>query len=124
MATASARFAPGSHVVVAVRPGAVTLGAPDAADANRLTARVAVLSTSISLVLGTLSVIAVVKGRVPGSAAIATFMVSPLMLPGLVLGIALLQAMREFGLRDAWVSLLLAHVVITMPSCCARCWQA
>ena len=43
-----------------------------------------------------------------------TFMVSPLMLPGLVLGIALLQAMREFGLRDAWWSLLLAHVVITM----------
>jgi putative spermidine/putrescine transport system permease protein len=42
-------------------------------------------------------------------------MVSPLMLPGLVLGIAMLQAMRELGLRDAWVSLLIAHVVITMP---------
>jgi putative spermidine/putrescine transport system permease protein len=42
-------------------------------------------------------------------------MVSPLMLPGLVLGIAMLQAMRELGLRDAWFSLLIAHVVITMP---------
>jgi putative spermidine/putrescine transport system permease protein len=37
------------------------------------------------------------------------------MLPGLVLGIAMLQAMRELGLRDAWLSLLIAHVVITMP---------
>jgi putative spermidine/putrescine transport system permease protein len=37
------------------------------------------------------------------------------MLPGLVLGIAMLQAMRELGLRDAWFSLLIAHVVITMP---------
>jgi putative spermidine/putrescine transport system permease protein len=32
-----------------------------------------------------------------------------------VLGIAMLQAMRELGLRDAWFSLLIAHVVITMP---------
>ena len=27
----------------------------------------------------------------------------------------MLHAMRELGLRDAWVSLLIAHVVITMP---------
>jgi putative spermidine/putrescine transport system permease protein len=27
----------------------------------------------------------------------------------------MLQAMRELGLRDAWFSLLIAHVVITMP---------
>lgn len=44
-----------------------------------------------------------------------TFMVSPLMMPGIVLGIAMLQFFREFGLRDAYVSLLIAHVVITLP---------
>ena len=80
-----------------------------------LSAQIAALATAVSLLLGTLCAIALVRGRVPGGTAIATFMVSPLMLPGLVLGIALLQAMREFGLRDAWWSLLLAHVVITMP---------
>jgi putative spermidine/putrescine transport system permease protein len=37
------------------------------------------------------------------------------MLPGLVIGIAMLQGFREVGLRDAWASLLVAHVVITMP---------
>jgi putative spermidine/putrescine transport system permease protein len=37
------------------------------------------------------------------------------MLPGLVLGIAMLQWFRLLGLRDATLSLLIAHVVITMP---------
>lgn len=80
-----------------------------------LSARLAALATGISLLLGTLCAIALVRGRVPGRAAVTTFLVSPLMLPGLVLGIALLQALREVGLRDAWWSLLLAHVVITLP---------
>lgn len=80
-----------------------------------LSAQIAALATVISLTLGTLCAIALVRGRPPGASAVATFMVSPLMLPGLVLGIALLQAAREIGLRDAWWSLLVAHVVITMP---------
>ncbi len=80
-----------------------------------LSTQIAALSTVISLLLGTLCAIALVRGRVPGGTAIATFMTAPLMLPGLVLGIAMLQALREVGLRDAWWSLLLAHVVITMP---------
>jgi putative spermidine/putrescine transport system permease protein len=42
-------------------------------------------------------------------------MVAPLMMPGLVIGVALLQFFREFGLRDAYVSLLIGHVVITLP---------
>lgn len=80
-----------------------------------LSAQIALLSTLVSLVLGTLAAIAVVRNAVPGAQAIATFMVSPLMLPGLVLGIALLQAYRSLGLYDAWTGLLLAHVVVTMP---------
>ncbi|MEI8146881.1 MAG: ABC transporter permease [Alphaproteobacteria bacterium] len=80
-----------------------------------LSAQLAALSTAISLFLGTLCSIAIVRGMVPGAKAIATFMASPLMLPGLVLGIAFLQAARDFGLRDAYTTLLIAHVVITMP---------
>jgi putative spermidine/putrescine transport system permease protein len=77
--------------------------------------QIAALSTAISLVLGTLCAIAITRGQFAGREAIATFLISPLMLPGLVIGIAMLQAFREFGLRDAWTSLLIAHVVITMP---------
>ncbi|WP_062227181.1 ABC transporter permease [Aureimonas frigidaquae] len=77
--------------------------------------QIAALSTVIALVLGTLCAIGLTRSSVRGSEAIISFLISPLMLPGLVIGIALLQFFREFGLRDAWISLLLAHVVITLP---------
>jgi putative spermidine/putrescine transport system permease protein len=77
--------------------------------------QIAAYSTLISLVLGTLCAIALVRGQFTGREAIATFLVSPLMVPGLVIGVAMLQAFREYGLRDVWVSLLIAHVVITLP---------
>lgn len=77
--------------------------------------QIATLSTAISLVLGTMCAIGLTRDKVRGSEAIVSFVVSPLMLPGLVIGIALLQFFREWGLRDAWTSLLLAHVVITLP---------
>lgn len=77
--------------------------------------QIATLSTLVSLVLGTLCAIGLVRGRFPGRDAIATFLVSPLMLPGLVIGIAMLQGFKAMGLRAAWPSLLVAHVVITLP---------
>lgn len=77
--------------------------------------QLAALSTAVSLVLGTLCSIALVRGRFPGREAISTFIVSPLMLPGLVIGIAMLQGFKVIGLRAAWPSLLAAHIVITLP---------
>ena len=69
----------------------------------------------LSLVLGTAAAIAVVRGRFPGRELLATFVVSPLMMPGLVVGVAMLQFFRDMGLRDAYVSLLLGHVIVTLP---------
>lgn len=77
--------------------------------------QIAALSTAVSLVLGTLCAIALVRGTFRGRDAIATFLVSPLMLPGIVIGISMLQGFKAMGLRAAWPSLLVAHVVITLP---------
>lgn len=84
-------------------------------EAVTLSLNLALVSTLISLVLGTLAAIAVTRGSFRGREAIATFTVSPLMMPGLVVGVALLQFFREIGLRDAYWSLLLGHIVITLP---------
>ncbi|WP_407051553.1 ABC transporter permease [Methyloraptor flagellatus] len=78
-------------------------------------AEIAALSTVIALVLGTLAAIGLVRGSFRGREAIVTFLVSPLMLPGLVVGIAMLEAFRGMGLRHVWASLMVAHVVITLP---------
>lgn len=84
-------------------------------DSLVLSLNLAFLSTAIALIIGTAAALGVQKGRFPGREAIATFVVSPLMMPGLVVGVALLQFFREMGLRDAYWSLLLAHIIITLP---------
>jgi putative spermidine/putrescine transport system permease protein len=81
----------------------------------RLSLGIAFLSTVIALILGTLCAIAITRGTFPGKVALTTFMVSPLMMPGLVVGVAMLQTLRQIGLRDAFTSLLIGHVVITLP---------
>lgn len=80
-----------------------------------LSLQVAAVSTAISLVLGTGCAIAVEHGRFRGREAVLAFLVSPLMMPGLVVGVALLQALREVGLRDVTAALIVGHVVITLP---------
>lgn len=77
--------------------------------------QLAALSTALSLVLGTLCAIGLLRGDFRGREAIVTFLVSPLMLPGLVIGIAMLESFRAAGLRNVWTSLILAHGVITLP---------
>ncbi len=84
-------------------------------DSVWLSVSLAGLSTALALLLGTAAAIAVTRGRFKGREAIATFAVSPLMMPGLVVGVAMLQFFRQVGLRDAWISLLIAHVVVTLP---------
>ena len=84
-------------------------------DALVLSLKVAMASTAISLVLGTLCAIAIEHGRFRGREAVLAFLVSPLMMPGLVVGVALLQALREIGLRDVTAALIVGHIVITLP---------
>ena len=72
--------------------------------------QIAAVSTAVAMVLGTLCAIALVRGE-----TLSPFLVSPLMLPGLVIGIAMLQGFKAMGLRDVYASLLVAHVVITLP---------
>ena len=92
-----------------------TLRLHDLWSAVRLSVGIALLSTAISLVMGTLVAIALTRASFPGTTTLLTVIVSPLMMPGLVVGVALLSLLRELGLRDAYVSLLIGHVVITLP---------
>ena len=80
-----------------------------------LSVGVALGSTAVALVLGTLCAIAIEQGRFKGRDALLAFLVSPLLMPGLVIGVALLQALRAIGLRDVFSALLIGHIVITLP---------
>lgn len=91
------------------------LSKPGLAPALGLSLGVALLSTLAALVLGTLCAIAIEQARFRGRETLLAFMVSPLMMPGLVVGVALLQLLREIGLRDVFTALLIGHIVITLP---------
>jgi putative spermidine/putrescine transport system permease protein len=80
-----------------------------------LSVEIALLATAIALAIGTLAAIAISRRRLPGSDFLATALVSPLMTPGLVLGIALLQYFRAIGFNATWSALLVAHIIICLP---------
>jgi putative spermidine/putrescine transport system permease protein len=81
----------------------------------RLSAGIAAATTAVCLAIGIPLAFALQYGRFPGRAAVLLFVLSPLMLPGIVIGIAALGFFRGLAaLGPAW-EILLIHVVIATP---------
>lgn len=77
--------------------------------------QLAVSATAIALVLGTMAALAIARGNFRGAGALTTFMMSPLVLPNIVIGAALLQFASMFGFARSFSSLLAGHVILVMP---------
>src|SRR5262249_35521795 len=71
----------------------------------------AVASTAV----GTLAAFALTRHRFRGRALLSALVMSPLVLPGLVTGIALLQFFSLFRTEPSFWRLLIGHVVVTVP---------
>lgn len=81
----------------------------------QLSLTVAGISALIATAIGTLSCL-VLRRSGPATRAAATALVmSPLVLPGVVTGIALLQFFSLLGMNLSLTSLVLGHVLITVP---------
>ena len=97
------------------------LGSGDFVAGLRLSMAVAISATLISVVLGTLAAIGIVRGRFPGRDWLGTFFLMPLTVPGVVLGLAIyiffFKAGAALGFRivGSAASLVMAHVVLTLP---------
>jgi len=91
------------------------LGDPVYLSAIRMSLILACGSTLISLVIGSAAAYALFRKALPGAEAITSFLMAPLILPAVVIGVALLQYYSLSGLRGSLVGLLMAHVVITVP---------
>jgi len=76
---------------------------------------VAVVSTTLSLVTGTLAAFALVRHRFPGRQLLELFFVAPLVFPAIVYGIAMLMVLNPLRLTRTVLGLVLAHVVLTLP---------
>lgn len=78
-------------------------------------ALIGALATVVSLVLGTLAAIALVRGKLAGRLVFEVILLAPLTLPLIVWAIALLQIYSRLGISGSLGGLVLAHATITLP---------
>jgi putative spermidine/putrescine transport system permease protein len=76
---------------------------------------IALFATAISLVLGILAAIALQRANFRGKHLMESFLASPLILPTIVTGIALLQFYYYLDMEAALTGLVIGHVLITVP---------
>jgi putative spermidine/putrescine transport system permease protein len=84
-------------------------------EAFGLSLRLAVAVTVAATVAGTMAALALVRYRLPGRELIRTFLMAPIVLPGVVLGIALLIFLNRTPLALSFGGLFAAHLVVTVP---------
>jgi ABC-type spermidine/putrescine transport system permease subunit II len=80
-----------------------------------LSVAIALAATCISAILGTAAAIAINHHDFRGRSFIRSFLFLPLVLPGVVLGIALLFALPTLGLKIGPIPTTIGHCVIGVP---------
>jgi spermidine/putrescine transport system permease protein len=88
---------------------------PDLQAALRTSAIVAAVSSVGAVVLGLLASIALVRRRFAAKAAVSTLLLSPLVIPYVVFGIALLLFFHAVGIPRSLLTVVIGHVVVTLP---------
>jgi putative spermidine/putrescine transport system permease protein len=86
-----------------------------------LSLRVAVVATLIGLAIGVPAAVCLVRGHFPGREAVNNLLLLPLIVPGIVLGIALFVLHVEAEIKTGWpilgslAGLIAGHVLIAIP---------
>jgi putative spermidine/putrescine transport system permease protein len=75
----------------------------------------ACLSAAISLVMGLMCSVAMVRRHFAGKELISALINSPLIVPQVVMGMALLILFARAGLTSSFVGLSILHVILTLP---------
>jgi putative spermidine/putrescine transport system permease protein len=84
-------------------------------DALRTSVTLAVLATLSALAVGGMAAFALDRYRVPRRAELEAFFLSPLVVPMIVIGIAILQFFALLQIPRSFLLLFLGHLVITIP---------
>lgn len=89
--------------------------ASDLIDAAKLSLGVAAIVVALDLVLGIPASISLVRGHYRGKAFLLGFLQSPITIPGIVVGIAILFFVSFARIRVSVPLMILSHVVVTIP---------
>jgi putative spermidine/putrescine transport system permease protein len=80
-----------------------------------LSTELALVATALALVIGTPAAYVIDRRRFRGRELLQAFLLSPMIVPLVVLAIGLLQLLTWVGLGQPFLRLLIGHVVITLP---------
>lgn len=80
-----------------------------------LSAMLATSATVTAVILGVPVALVLARGEVPGAHIIAALFLSPLILPPIVIGVALLQFATATGIARTFAALYFGHVVLIIP---------
>ena len=73
------------------------------------------VATVVSTVLGTLAAVGIERGQFRGKAVLQAFLISPLVIPTVVIGFGVLIFASRLGIIDGMPRLIMGHILITFP---------
>jgi putative spermidine/putrescine transport system permease protein len=78
-------------------------------------AQVAVLTATLSVVLGTLAALALARGRFQGRTVVNGLVLAPLIVPIVIIGIGMFSLFVRWRISGSLVGLVLAHTALAVP---------
>lgn len=78
-------------------------------------ARIGVVVTIVSVILGFLASLALVRGTFPGRSVLRAFFLTPMVLPVAIIGVALYAVFLRVGLSGTFIGFVIAHVIVALP---------
>jgi putative spermidine/putrescine transport system permease protein len=76
---------------------------------------VAVSATAIATVLGTLAALGIWRARFPAQALVLAILISPMVVPVIIVAVGVYFAFAPLGLNDGYAGLILAHTTLAVP---------
>jgi len=88
---------------------------PEWIDSLWLSVEVALMSTAMTLAIGVPGAMALVRGRFPGKGIVYALLLSPMVVPTIVTGVAIYLFFTKLDLVGSPVAMALGHTVLSLP---------
>ena len=72
-------------------------------------------ATLLATVLGTLAALGIWRSRFPGQALVLALLISPMVVPSIIVAVGVYFAFAPLGLTDGYAGLILAHTTLAVP---------
>lgn len=91
------------------------LSDPDWLAVTLFSVQIAAITTAVSTVIGTMALMALVRGRFLGRELVSALLLAPLIVPHIVVAIAMYLQFAPLGLTGTRLGFVLAHTALAMP---------